>query len=246
MNFKVGDVVTRLSHNSDCEFVIYKIKDNIAFLKGKCTRLNADAPLIDLKLSEKRHDLNNNLNLKLPNFSNNTLFGKILHLDGDSNFLKKCMDLYALYKVPAIGYYISENNMAFSINDLLLKHKPDVLVITGHDALSKSPFANEYMNSKFFLETIKNARAFQQDKDSMPIVVGGCQSNFKSLIEYANFASSPASINIAALDPAIIAIMIATTSINELVDVLGAVNQTSGKTAGMTGIDTRGVARKLY
>ena len=62
MNFKVGDVVTRLSHNSDCEFVIYKIKDNIAFLKGKCTRLNADAPLIDLKLSEKRNDLNNNLN----------------------------------------------------------------------------------------------------------------------------------------------------------------------------------------
>ena len=102
------------------------------------------------------------------------------------------------------------------------------------------------MNSKFFLETIKNARVFQQDKDSMPIVVGGCQSNFKSLIEYANFASSPASINIAALDPAIIAIMIATTSVNELVDVLGAVNQTSGKTAGMTGIDTRGVARKLY
>ena len=59
MNFKVGDVVTRISHGSDCEFVIYKIKENIAFLKGKCTRLNADAPLTDLKISEKRNNLNN-------------------------------------------------------------------------------------------------------------------------------------------------------------------------------------------
>ena len=245
MNFKIGDIVSRKSYNNDCVFVIYKIKDGIAFLKGKCKRLNADAPLSDLIINEIRDDINAP-NLVLPEYSNNTLFGKVLHLDGDSLFLNRCMQLYQKYKVPAIGYFVMENNMPNVINELLIKHKPDVLVITGHDALSKSPFANEYMNSKFFLETIKNARMFQQDKDAMPIVVGGCQSNFKELIEYANFASSPASINIAALDPAIVAIMISTTSINNLVDVLSAVNQTSGATRGITGVDTRGVARKIY
>ena len=52
MNFKIGDIVSRKSYNNDCVFVIYKIKDGIAFLKGKCKRLNADAPLSDLKINE--------------------------------------------------------------------------------------------------------------------------------------------------------------------------------------------------
>ena len=58
MNFKIGDIVSRKSYNNDCVFVIYKIKDGIAFLKGKCKRLNADAPLSDLKINENRDDIN--------------------------------------------------------------------------------------------------------------------------------------------------------------------------------------------
>lgn len=247
MEFQIGDIVTRISHNKDCQFVIKKIDWNkkVALLKGKCVRLNADSPLTDLELSENR-DVDNSINLNLPIFTANTIFGRILHLDGDSMFLEKCMHLYQRYNVPAIGYFIEEKNMPKVVNDLLLKHKPDILVITGHDAESQSPFSHDYVNSPFFFETAKNARIFQPSKDAMPIIVGGCQSNFKALIEYSNFASSPAGINIAALDPAIVAIMISVTSVNNFVDVLQAVEQTSGKSAGITGIDTRGVARKIY
>ncbi|MCH5180594.1 MAG: peptidase [Erysipelotrichales bacterium] len=247
MNFKIGDIVTRNSHQNDHEFVIVHIDyvKKIAILKGKALRLNADANLDDLKLSEMRKiDMNPELNL--PNYSVNTIFGKVLHIDGDSSFLEKCMRLYKKYNVPAIGYFVEERNMPLAINDLLLKHKPDILVITGHDAMSQSPMSYRFMNSENFLNTVKNARIFQPSKDALPIVVGGCQSDFKSLIEYSNFASSPAGINIAALDPAIVAIMISTTPVNEFVNVLAAVNQTSGKNAGITGVDTRGVARKIY
>lgn len=247
MEIKVGDVVTRKSHKNDCEFVVKFIDKNkkIAILKGKCLRLNADAPLDDLEISDKRAGIEEN-KLILPRFTSNTMFGKILHLDGDSSFLEKCMNLYRQYNIPAVGYFVEEKNMPGAVQELLSRHNPDVLVVTGHDALSHSPFASQYMNSKFFLNTIKEARSFQPSKDALPIVVGGCQSDFKTLIEYANFASSPASINIGALDPAIVAIMISTTAVNDFVNVLAAVNQTSGKTAGMTGIDSRGVARKIY
>lgn len=247
MDFKVGDIVTRISHHNDYEFVIKSIdkSKNIVLLKGKEIRLNADAPISDLKHSDKR-GFAQNYNLVLPSFANNTIFGKVLHLDGDSAFLEKCMKLYHKYNIPAIGYYVEEHNMAQNVNELLMRHKPDILVVTGHDAMSDSPFSYRFLNSENFLNTIKNARMFQPNKDALPIVVGGCQSDFKTLIEYANFASSPAGINISALDPAIIAIMIASTSINELVDVVAAVNQTSAKSAGITGVDTRGVARKIY
>ncbi len=247
MNFKIGDVVTRNSHNNDLEFVIVYIDyvKQIAILKGKAIRLNADAKLSDLKESERRTK-SFTPDLELPKYSTNTIFGKVLHIDGDSSFLEKCMHLYKKHNIPAIGYYIEERNMPLAINDLLLKHKPDVLVITGHDAMSESPMSYKFMNSENFLNAIKNARIFQPSKDALPIVVGGCQSDFKALIEYANFASSPAGINIAALDPAIIAIMISMTPVNEFVNVIAAVNQTSGKNAGMTGVDTRGVARKIY
>ncbi len=247
MDFNIGDVVTRKSHNHDCEFIIAKVnkEKRVAVLKGKCIRLNADAPFDDLEISDKRtsSDLPS---LVLPRYEPNTIFGKILHIDGDSSFLKKCMDLYKYYHVPAIGYYFPESDIPQVINELLAKHKPDVLVITGHDAYSNSPFAAQYMNSQSFLNATKNARLFQPSKDAMPIVVGGCQSDFKALIEYSNFASSPGRVNIGALDPAIIAVMISMTAVNEFVDVLRAANQTSGKTRGITGIDTRGVARKIY
>lgn len=247
MDWIVGDTVTRISHNNDCEFVIKYIdtEQKIALLKGKCVRLNADAPLSDLKEANDRY-VNDETHLMLPKFSINTMFGKVLHLDGDSNFLDKCMRLYRKYAIPSVGYYMEEKNMPFSIGDLLRKHKPDVLVITGHDALSNSPFSSQYMNSAYFFNAVLKAREYQPSKDLLAIIVGGCQSDFKRLIEYANFASSPAGINISALDPAIVAIMVSMTSVNESVNVLAAINQTSSKNAGITGVDTRGMARKLY
>ena len=47
---KVGELVTRKSHNNDIVFKIIEIKDNIYYLKGIDVRLYADSTVDDLVL----------------------------------------------------------------------------------------------------------------------------------------------------------------------------------------------------
>ena len=51
--FKVGDLVTRISHDNDVVFKIEKIIDNNAYLKGVNVRLCADSNVSDLLLVTK-------------------------------------------------------------------------------------------------------------------------------------------------------------------------------------------------
>ena len=48
--FKVGDLVTRISHSNDVVFKIEKIIDDKAYLKGVNVRLCADSDISDLVL----------------------------------------------------------------------------------------------------------------------------------------------------------------------------------------------------
>lgn len=70
-----------------------------------------------------------------------------------------------------------------------------------------------YRNSRFFVETVKEARRYEKDTNgNIAIFAGACQSYFEALIMAgANFASSPARILIDFLDPLVIAEKIATT-----------------------------------
>ena len=70
-----------------------------------------------------------------------------------------------------------------------------------------------YRNSKYFIETVKEARRFERENaQEIVIFAGACQSYFEALIMAgANFASSPARILIDFLDPLIIAEKVATT-----------------------------------
>lgn len=70
-----------------------------------------------------------------------------------------------------------------------------------------------YKNSRFFIETIKEAKRYEQDYNTnIVIFAGACQSFFEALISAgANFASSPARILIDILDPLIVAKTIAIT-----------------------------------
>ena len=52
MEFKVGDLVTRNSHNNDIVFKILKIEGNICELKGINVRLLVDSDINDLKKHE--------------------------------------------------------------------------------------------------------------------------------------------------------------------------------------------------
>lgn len=242
MFFCVNDTVTRKSYNNDIVFIIDKIQQNKAILKGYDIRLCADCFLDDLN----RYDLKRakeNVD-DLPIKSGNFLNGKVLHLDSDIDYLKRSMQLYEKYKVPAIGYKLSEKEMPRKIEELLIRHNPDILIITGHDAIDKQGYN---INSLYFVECVKIARKYQPNKDSLCIIAGACFSSFKDLInEGSNISSSPGKVSINVLDPSKAAIMVATTPVYEYVDIPKVISLTSNKEKGMGGIDTKGVARRIY
>ena len=64
-----------------------------------------------------------------------------------------------------------------------------------------------YRNSKHFVNTVKEARRYdEENKKNLVIFAGACQSYYEALIMAgANFASSPARILIDFLDPLIVA-----------------------------------------
>ena len=121
---------------------------------------------------------------------------------------------------------------------------PDILIITGHDAIDKK---GDNVNTSYFVKCVNVARTYQPSKDALCIISGACYSSFKDLIyEGSNISSSPGKVSINVLDPAKVAIMIATTPVTEYVDINKVINLTSNKEKGMGGIDTKGVARKIY
>ena len=61
--------------------------------------------------------------------------GKVLQIDGDKEYLKICLDVYTEFGIPAVGVAIPEANQYKEVRSLLEKHNPDILVITGHDAI---------------------------------------------------------------------------------------------------------------
>ena len=104
-----------------------------------------------------------------------------------------------------------------------------------------------FENSGHFINAVKKARVYQPSKDSLVIFAGACQSYYQGLIESgANFASSPTRQNINVLDPVYIAISVARSHVNSFIDVEQVLKKTVSKGVGLGGIDTRGVARKLY
>ena len=106
---------------------------------------------------------------------------------------------------------------------------------------------NSYLHTKDFVEAIRRARLYEDDKDSLIIFAGACQSYYELLLASgANFASSPSRKNIHALDPVFVVSQIANASIKNYVDLEKIVAKTSNKHLGVGGIDTRGVARKIY
>ena len=76
-----------------------------------------------------------------------------------------------------------------------------------------------YKNSKYFIETVKEARRYERENNcDIAIFAGACESYFEALIMAgANFASSPARILIDFVDPLVIAEKIATTDSIEYV-----------------------------
>lgn len=246
---EIGDYVSRNSYNNDTVFKVINRKGDTLYLKGVEYRLYADASVNDCIIVDKDSvidSFNPIINAGSDRSEYFYLPGKILHLDGDSEYLKRCMKFYKDNNVFAIGKKIDEKNLYKEIFDLLVEVKPDILIITGHDAYYKKSGnkkdINNYQNSLNFVKCVKEARKYEKCHDKLIIIAGACQSDYEDLIKAgANFASSPKRVNIHALDPAIIATTLALTEKSQEIDLINLLNLTKNGKAGMGGIITNGM-----
>lgn len=257
MLFNIGDYVTRKSHNHDMVFKVVDIKDDVAILEGVNIRLIADAPLDDLSIcSDKIDDITkedralfNGMQDFGPVDRDNYFYlpGKVLHIDSDKTYLNRCTKFYKDMNIVSFGVVCKEKEIANKITSYLEDVKPDVLVITGHDAYydkEKRDYknVNNYKNSENFIEAVKAARKYEKDHEKLIIIAGACQSDYEELIRAgSNFASSPKRINIHALDPAIIASSVCLSKKNEPIDLMKILSRTKYGKDGIGGIITNGM-----
>lgn len=247
MKFKKNDYVTRKSYNHDIVFKIVNIDNNVVYLKGVDFRLHADALIDDLVICEMKECndkeiIENNLReLCLDRDNYFYIPGKIFHIDGDKEYLDRCMNFYESLGIKANGISLSENSIHKKIIELVDEYRPDIVVITGHDALIRKGNVSQYENSDNFALAIKEVRKFEKSQDKLIVIAGACQSNYELLIKSgANFASSPKKINIHALDPAIIASSLAMSDKNKSIDLIKIIEKTKYGSDGMGGIITNG------
>ncbi|TXL63436.1 sporulation peptidase YabG [Cerasibacillus terrae] len=274
--FSIGERVTRKSYNHDVLFRVASVKQEYAFLHGEDIRLIADAPMSDLQIIEERELKKRQEREKEKEEYSYRLFRqdyqlmkekrdyissngynyenffqippRVLHLDGDVSYLKKCIKYYERIGLQVHGVHVPEKDMPFQIGDLVKKIQPNIIIITGHDSFSKQKGEKHelraYRNSKHFVEAVREARKIIPSLDQLVIFAGACQSHFELLIRAgANFASSPSRINIHALDPVYIVAKIAYTSFMEKVNVWEVLRNTLTGEKGIGGIETRGMHR---
>ncbi|MBS3975744.1 MAG: sporulation peptidase YabG [Syntrophomonadaceae bacterium] len=175
----------------------------------------------------------------------------VLHLDGDKEYLNKCLRAYEQLGLPVQGYHIAEKDQPAQAPRLVRELGPDILVMTGHDGLvkKKPDFTSleSYRNSKYFVQAVKGIRQLLPHKDGLVIFAGACQSHYEALLKAgANFASAPRRILIHAYDPVYVVEKIAFTSIKKVVDLVELVANTITGASGIGGIETKGKYRQGY
>ena len=199
LNFRIGDMVQRKSYNKDIIFTIDKIviinNESIAILKGATKRLQATAPLSDLEMAsrcevKKRIKIvDNRLDEKAEEYLKRTrnkrlnspymYTGRILHLDGDKKYSEKSIKYYKKLGLNAVVRNIPESRQPYVVTSLLNRYNPDILVMTGHDAiLKRGKNYNDlynYRNSKYFVNGVKEARKWGKDSKKL-VIFARCMS----------------------------------------------------------------------
>lgn len=258
-----GDIVVRKSYGRDLYFVITDIdENNIVKLSCICFRLCADAPLEDVEKIERdkflefkklfKKDIDNKATDILRERKERGIHyispGKVLHIDSDQGYLNLCLNYYKRLSVPAIGKLILEINQPLVLSELLKEITPNILILTGHDAIKKNGNFHrleDYTSSPFFVDAVKKARQFRPSKDDLIIFAGACQSDYENIIEAgANFASSPARTMIHALDPVFLAEKLSYTFFGSIVNAEEVISNTMTGIQGIGGVDSRGTLRR--
>jgi spore coat assemly protein len=265
--FSIGDIVVRKSYKGDMYFKIVDIKNEryaqpIYVLKGMLHRLEADSDGSDLvkqdhniahqnikrECMSARRYANRSVSSLFSMFSFNKFrakSGRILHVDSSKEFLELCLNHYKDAKLEAAGKLISESEQPYYIRQLLVQNKPDIVVITGHDSLKKGSgnlnSIDNYSNSKYYIQSVKEARKYEPDNNKLCIFAGACQSYYELIMDAgANFASSPGRVLINALDPAFVSEKVASTDSKLFVSPKDIVATIKSGSKGIWGINTRG------
>lgn len=177
--------------------------------------------------------------------------GRILHVDGDSEYLNTCLKVYHQLGIDAEGRLVVEKDQPLEIVKMVKELKPDIVVLTGHDAILKKSkdysSLDSYRNSKYFVEAVLALREYQSSYDELVIFAGACQSCYEKILDSgANFASSPSRVLIHCLDPVFICEKIAYTNIEKIVPIHEVLENTITGIKGVGGLQTRGKYREGY
>lgn len=177
--------------------------------------------------------------------------GKILHVDGDKDYMDTCLKVYKQLSLDAVGISIKEEEQPEKIVDLVKEIKPDIVVLTGHDSVIKNTRnyldLDNYRNSKFYRDAVRALRDYNSSYDELVIFAGACQSCYECMLDAgANFASSPNRVLIHCLDPVFVCERIAYTKINEVVSIQDVIENTITGIRGIGGLQTRGKYREGY
>lgn len=253
--FQVGDLVVVIKDINNYIYKIKSIEEKICII-GYSYRLIKYVSIEEIRFAlpeeiNKEQKDNETFQKNISKMAKirevKALFGRVLHIDGDEEYLKSCLDLYKEVGIFAEGVYMSEKEGCKKIENLLLQITPDIIVITGHDAYKGNNMASleNYENSKHFVNTIRVIRK-HFSLDDVVVIAGACGSHFEALIASgANFASSPKRLNTHTYDPAIVAIKIASTSINRMVDFNSIIKYIDNGRDAIGGIETAGKMRLL-
>ena len=251
--------------------IIKTKQENIAILTGIIDRIQADSKISDLekietkeikkvtneyeeRVKEKISKTNKQKekDYKIGIITNNKrtrekiITGKILHLDGDRKYSEKSYRYYKKIGLNAIVKNVPEYRQPKVVYRLLEIYKPDILVITGHDGMIKNGRnyndIYNYRNSKYFIETVREARRYDKEKSQkLVIFAGACQSYFEAIISAgANFASSPARILIDFLDPLVVAQKVAFTENYKYITIDDIAHELRDGKNGIGGIGANG------
>ncbi|SHH32564.1 sporulation peptidase YabG [Tepidibacter thalassicus] len=267
---RIGDLVVRKSHGKDVLFRIIDIVENKnkkkqVILKGIDFRLIADSSVDDLEVVRQDNVRNYIFSRQIESLLNKAIKnrldrnrkyyrngfgrpGKVLHLDGDSEYLKICLEAYKKLQIQAVGKVVTEGDQYKVIGSLLGEYSPDILVITGHDSIlnpnGDMKNINNYRNSKNFIKAVQEARKYESSMDELVIFAGACQSYYEAILNAgANFASSPHRILIHCLDPVLIVEKIAYSRIDKVLPLEEVFQNTITGIKGIGGLETRGKYR---
>ena len=262
---KEGDYVGRISYNMDIDFVVDRIINlrgnrKLAILKGVNIRIEADSYLEDLRIIDKKsiskkralyeQNLKQQIEKNKTRYNERIYTGRILHLDGDSRYSQKSLRYYKKLSLNAVVKNIPESRQSYNVVNLIKRYRPDIIVITGHDALLKNgrDYSNiyNYRNSKYFIETVKQARKYNSSMEELVIFAGACQSYYEGIMRAgANFASSPARIMIDFIDPLVVAEKVATTEASKFITIKDIRSDLRDGEAGIGGIGAFGKKKIL-